>query len=146
MQWLERFRFELTVIPQRDPFQSAVENIEKYAGDTQYEFSRYQRDLAIVTEYEQEYEQVANVFKNVQTLYQLLQTISQNDYFQDEIVESFTEKAVFINKCYENTVICIAIIYVNMIDWTLSIKNSRKGPYESYFWSAYTKWIFQGTC
>lgn len=63
MQWLERFRFELTVIPQRDPFQSAVENIEKYAGDTQYEFSRYQRDLAIVTEYEQEYEQVANVFK-----------------------------------------------------------------------------------
>ncbi|MFJ8513160.1 dynamin family protein [Lysinibacillus xylanilyticus] len=95
LQWLERFRFELTVIPQRDPFQSAVENIEKYAGDTQYEFSRYQRDLAIVTEYEQEYKQVANVFKNVQTLYQLLQTISQNDYLQDEIVESFTEKAVF---------------------------------------------------
>ncbi len=63
LQWLERFRFELTVIPQRDPFQSAVENIEKYAGDTQYEFSRYQRDLAIVQEYEQEYEQVANVFK-----------------------------------------------------------------------------------
>lgn len=94
LQWLERFRFELTVIPQRDPFQSAVKNIEKYTGDTQYEFSRYQRDLAIVTEYEQEYEQVADVFKNVQTLYQLLQTISQNDYLQDEIVESFTEKAV----------------------------------------------------
>ena len=36
LQWLERFRFELTVIPQRDPFQSAVENIEKYAGYTQY--------------------------------------------------------------------------------------------------------------
>ncbi|UZM98111.1 hypothetical protein OL548_25320 [Lysinibacillus sp. MHQ-1] len=29
LQWLERFRFELTVIPRRDPFQSAVENIEK---------------------------------------------------------------------------------------------------------------------
>ncbi|MFJ7662593.1 dynamin family protein [Lysinibacillus sp. NPDC097162] len=94
LQWLERFRFELTVIPQRDPFQSAVENIEKFAGDTQYEFSRYQRDLAIVQEYEQEYEQVANVFKNVQTLYQLLQTISQNDYLQDDQVEQFTEKAV----------------------------------------------------
>ncbi|QDQ03275.1 GTP-binding protein [Lysinibacillus fusiformis] len=94
LQWLERFRFELTVIPQRDPFQSAVENIEKYAGDTQFEFSRYQRDLAIVQEYEQEYEQVANVFKKVQTLYQLLQTISQNDYLQDEIVDSFTEKAI----------------------------------------------------
>ncbi len=94
LQWLERFRFELTVIPQRDPFQSAVENIEKYAGDTQYEFSRYQRDLAIVQEYEQEYEQVANVFKKVQTLYQLLQTVSQNDYLQNEIVESFTEKAI----------------------------------------------------
>lgn len=94
LQWLERFRFELTVIPQRDPFQSAVENIEKYAGDTQYEFSRYQRDLAIVQEYEQEYEQVANVFKKAQTLYQLLQTISQNDYLQDDIVENFTEKAI----------------------------------------------------
>lgn len=94
LQWLERFRFELTVIPQRDPFQSAVENIEKFAGDTQYEFSRYQRDVAIVQEYEQEYEQVASVFKNVQTLYQLLQTISQHDYLQDDFVEQFTEKAV----------------------------------------------------
>ncbi len=94
LQWLERFRFELTIIPQRDPFQSAVENIEKFAGDTQYEFSRYQRDVAIVQEYEQEYEQVANVFKNVQTLYQLLQTISQHDYLQDDFVEQFTEKAV----------------------------------------------------
>ncbi|GLC89201.1 dynamin family protein [Lysinibacillus piscis] len=94
LQWLERFRFELTIIPQRDPFQSAVASVEKYAGDAQYEFSRYQRDLAIVTEYEQEYEQVANIFKNVQTLYQLLQTISNHDYLQDAVVDSFTEKAV----------------------------------------------------
>ncbi|MEY2367031.1 dynamin family protein [Lysinibacillus capsici] len=94
LQWLERFRFELTVIPQRDPFQSAVENIEKYAGDTQYEYSRYQRDLAIVKEYEQEYEQVANTFKQVQTLYQLLQTIAQHDYLHDSKVEEFTEIAV----------------------------------------------------
>jgi len=94
LQWLERFRFELTVIPQRDPFQSAVENIEKYAGDTQYEYSRYQRDLAIVKEYEQEYEQVANTYKQVQTLYQLLQTIAQHDYLHDSKVEEFTEIAV----------------------------------------------------
>lgn len=94
LQWLERFRFELTVIPQRDPFQSAVENIEKYTGDTQYEYSRYQRDLAIVKEYEQEYEQVANTFKQVQTLYQLLQTIAQHDYLHDSKVEEFTEIAV----------------------------------------------------
>lgn len=94
LQWLERFCFELTVIPQRDPFQSAVEHIEKYTGDTQFEFSRYQRDLAIVQEYEQEYEQVANTFKNIQTLYQLLQTISQHDYLQDKKVEEFTEIAV----------------------------------------------------
>ena len=94
LQWLERFRFELTVIPQRDPFQSAVENIEKYAGDTQYEYSRYQRDLAIIKEYEQEYEQVADTFKHVQTLYQLLQTIAQHDYLQDTKVEEFTEIAV----------------------------------------------------
>lgn len=95
LQWLERFRFELTVIPQRDPFQSAVENIEKYAGNTQYEFSRNQRDLAIVKEYEKEYEEVAQTFKHVQTLYQLLQTISQHDYLQDAKVDEFTEIAVY---------------------------------------------------
>ncbi len=32
--------------------------------------------------------------KKAQTLYQLLQTISQNDYLQDDIVENFTEKAI----------------------------------------------------
>ncbi|WP_445477581.1 dynamin family protein [Lysinibacillus irui] len=95
LQWLERFRFELTVIPQRDPFQSAVENIEKYVGDTHYEFSRNQRDLTIVKEYEQEYEEVAQTFKHVQTLYQLLQTISQHDYLQDARVDKFTEIAVY---------------------------------------------------
>lgn len=94
LQWLERFRFELTIIPQRDPFKSAVENIEKYTGDTQYEFSRYQRDIAIVSEYEQEYKEVSKVFTNVHTLYQLLQTIEQYDFLQNPIVEAFCEKAI----------------------------------------------------
>ncbi|KOS68290.1 GTP-binding protein [Lysinibacillus contaminans] len=94
LQWLERFRFELTVIPQRDPFKSAVENIEKYTGDSQYEFSRYQRDLAIVGEYEHEYKQVTEIFTNVHTLYQLLQTIEQYDFLQDPIVNAFSEKAI----------------------------------------------------
>lgn len=94
LQWLERFRFELTIIPQRDPFKSAVENIEKYTGDTQYEFSRYQRDIAIVTEYEQEYKEITEIFTNVHTLYQLLQTIEQYDFLQDPVVEAFSEKAI----------------------------------------------------
>lgn len=94
LQWLERFRFELTIIPQRDPFKSAVENIEKYTGDTQYEFSRYQRDIAIVSEYEQEYKEVSKVFTNVHTLYQLLQRIEQYDFLQNPIVEAFCEKAI----------------------------------------------------
>ena len=94
LQWLERFRFELAIIPQRDPFKSAVENIEKYTGDTQYEFSRYQRDLAIVSEYEQEYKEVSEVFTNVRTLYQLLQTIEQYDFLHDSVVKVFCEKAI----------------------------------------------------
>ena len=94
LQWLERFRFELAIIPQRDPFKSAVENIEKYTGDSQYEFSRYQRDLAIVSEYEQEYKEVSELFTNVHTLYQLVQTIEQHDCLQDPVVETFCEKAV----------------------------------------------------
>ena len=93
LQWLERFRFELAIIPQRDPFKSAVENIEKYTGDSQYEFSRYQRDLAIVSEYEKEYKEVSEVFTNVHTLYQLVQTIEQYDFLQDSVVEAFCEKA-----------------------------------------------------
>ncbi len=140
MQWLERFRFELTVIPQRDPFQSAVENIEKFAGDTQYEFSRYQRDLTIVTEYEQEYEDVANVFKNVQTLYQLLQTISQNDYLQDNIVEGFTEKAIHYQQVlreYRNMYSEYNREY-DRLD-AQHKKNSWKRINESNFWSAYPK-------
>ncbi|MFJ7735753.1 dynamin family protein [Lysinibacillus sp. NPDC097287] len=94
LQWLERFRFELTIIPQREPFKSAVQNIEKYTDDSQYEFSRYQRDLAIVSEYEQEYKQVTEVFTNVHTLYQLLQTIAQYDFLQDRIVDVFSEKVI----------------------------------------------------
>lgn len=94
LQWLERFRFELTIIPQREPFKSAVQSIEQYTSDAQYEFSRYQRDIAIVTEYEQEYQQVTEIFTNVHTLYQLLQTIEQYDFLQDRIVEAFSEKAV----------------------------------------------------
>lgn len=94
LQWLERFRFELAIILQRDPFKSAVENIEKYTGDTQYEFSRYQRDFAIVLEYEQEYKEVSEVFTNVRTLYQLLQTIEQYDFFQNPVVGAFCEKAI----------------------------------------------------
>lgn len=94
LQWLEQFRYELIHIPQRDPFKSAVENIEKYTGDTVYEFTRYQRDITIVSEYEQEYKEVSEIFTNVHTLYQLLQTIEQYDFLQDSVVEAFCEKAI----------------------------------------------------
>ncbi|MEG0260865.1 MAG: dynamin family protein, partial [Lysinibacillus sp.] len=100
LQWLERFRFDVTIIPQRDPFVSAVENIEKYSGNMTYEFSRRQRDLVIVEEYKNEYEQVSDIFAKVQTLYQLLQLISQYNYLQDEVVDEFSSKAVI----YQQTV------------------------------------------
>ena len=45
--------------------------------------------MALLTAYEEEYEHVCNVFKSVETLYQLLQTLASELYLRDETVEEF---------------------------------------------------------
>ena len=94
IDWLQRFRKEVEYIPQREPYLSAVESISKYADNEEFEFTRRQRDMALLTAYEEEYEHVCNIFKSVETLYQLLQTLTSELYLRDETVEEFEYAAL----------------------------------------------------
>lgn len=69
-----------------------------------------------------------------------MQTISQNDYLQDDIVENFTEKAINYQQMLRE--------YRNMHSEYMREyerldaqhkKNSWKRADESYFWPSYTK-------
>ena len=94
IDWLQRFRKEVEYIPQREPYLSAVESIGKYTDDEGFEFTRQQRDMALLSAYEEEYEYVCNIFKSVETLYQLLQTLTSELYLRDEKVEEFEYAAL----------------------------------------------------
>ena len=94
IDWLQRFRKEVEYIPQREPYLSAVEIIGKYTGSEGFEFTRQQRDMALLTAYGEEYEHVCNIFKSVETLYQLLQTLTSELYLRDEKVEEFEYAAL----------------------------------------------------
>lgn len=94
IDWLQRFRKEVEYIPQREPYLSAVESIRKYTDNEGFEFTRQQRDKALLTAYEEEYEHVCNIFKSVETLYQLLQMLTSELYLRDETVEDFEHAAL----------------------------------------------------
>lgn len=98
INWLERLRKEVELIPFREPYVSAFANVEQYSSDFDLEFTRTQRDLALIAAYEEEYASVSNVFKGVQTLYQLLQKFASDLYLRDPLVEKYEEKAVFYQK------------------------------------------------
>lgn len=98
IHWLERFRKEIEFIPTREPYVSAYENVERYYADIDYEFTRQQRDVALIESYEEEYRNVSHVFKEVQTLYQLLQKLASDLYLRDPLVEKFEEIAVLYQK------------------------------------------------
>ena len=98
IHWLELLRKEIELIPSREPYKSAFENVEQYHSNTDLEFTRQQRDMALITSYEEEYENVSKVFKEVQTLYQLLQKLSSDLYLRDPIVEKYEEMAGLYQK------------------------------------------------
>ncbi|WP_274307118.1 dynamin family protein [Solibacillus daqui] len=98
INWLERFRKEVELIPFREPYVSAFANVEQYSSDFDLEFTRKQRDLALISAYEEEYASVSNVFKGVQTLYQLLQKLASDLYLRDPLVEKYEEIAVLYQK------------------------------------------------
>ena len=91
--WLERFRKEIENIPTREPYVSAIEVLKKYKEENQLELSKEKRDQAIIETYANDYKQTANVFKEVQTLYQLLKVIGSELYLRDEVTEKFEELA-----------------------------------------------------
>lgn len=98
IHWLERLRKEIEMIPSREPYISAFENVEQFQSEAEFEFTRQQRDLALITSYEEEYQTVSTVFKEVQTLYQLLQKLASDLYLRDPLVEKFEEIAALYQK------------------------------------------------
>lgn len=98
IHWLNRFRKEVESIPTREPYISAHLSVEQYQSDLELESTRKQRDLALITAYEEEYENVSKVFKQVQTLYQLLQKLASDLYLRDSVVEKYEEIAGLYQK------------------------------------------------
>ncbi|WP_042473021.1 dynamin family protein [Bacillus ndiopicus] len=92
--WLSRLQTELAMIPERDPYLSALENVKKYVEEAKVEFSLQQRDRAILGAFEEEYKQASQVLKSVQTLYQLLQVLATELYLRDETIEQFEGQAI----------------------------------------------------
>ena len=91
--WLLQLQREYEYIPLREPYSSAIENMNKQVEASQLESSREKRDLAIIQTYALDYEQTANTFKEVETLYQLLKVIGSELYLRDDLTESFEELA-----------------------------------------------------
>ncbi|WP_332645534.1 dynamin family protein [Lysinibacillus sp. 54212] len=94
IEWLNRFKREVEQIPSKEPYLSSRQNIEKYNSGGGFEYTREQRDMAILTAYEEEYEHVCHIFKPIQTLYQLLQLLTSELYLRDERVELFEDYAL----------------------------------------------------
>ncbi|WPK11026.1 dynamin family protein [Lysinibacillus louembei] len=93
-KWLSRFLSELQMIPERDPYLSALTNVKKYVEEANVEFSLQQRDKAILAAFEEDYKQASQVLKSVQTLYQLLQVLATELYLRDETIEQFEAQAI----------------------------------------------------
>lgn len=93
VNWLELFNMEMKRIPNREPFMSAATNIVQFNRDHNNGTTKEERDRAIIQAYRQEYKEVSEVFKNVETLYQLLQKLASTFYLRDQKIEQFEEIA-----------------------------------------------------
>lgn len=120
--WLERFRKEIENIPTREPYISAIEVLRKHKEEVQLEFSREKRDLAIIQTYAVDYKQTANLFKEVQTLYQLLKVIGSELYLRDDVTERFEELATN----YQHQVRSYRTIYSEYESYFATLKKDIK--------------------
>lgn len=93
MHWLKQLEQEITLIPQREPYLSALSSIKNYHEEITLDITR-EREFKKLAEYEQEYEHVSQIMKDIQTLYQLLQTVEYENYLKDQHVEIFLELAL----------------------------------------------------
>jgi Dynamin family len=94
-QWIELFEREVKLIPEREPYLSAANYMKNLATfNNTIERSSYERDLKILSEYEKEYAHISQIFKNIQTLYQLLQVLEFEKYLKDDRVDLFVTLAI----------------------------------------------------
>ncbi|MBK3494161.1 dynamin family protein [Viridibacillus sp. YIM B01967] len=93
IKWLKRFQTEVELIPQREPYLSAYNLLVQHQLAKHTESSRKQIENQKLSTYEKEYREASLVFKDVQTLYQLLQVISNNKHFKSYDVIVFVEYA-----------------------------------------------------
>lgn len=98
IQWLDIFYVEVKYLLNREPLMSAKERLESVSGGESFEYSRTQRDMAILDAYADEYKNAAHKFKEVQTLYQLLSLLTKEIHLRDESIEHFEEVAVSYQK------------------------------------------------
>lgn len=123
IHWLERLRKEVEVIPAREPYISAFENVEQFQPASEFEFRRQQRDMALIASYDEEYQSDSGVFNDVQTLYQLLQKVSSEVYLRDSLVEEYEEIAVL----YQQSVRDYRKLHVEYtMEYTRMEKNYKK--------------------
>ncbi|GEL03676.1 hypothetical protein [Rummeliibacillus stabekisii] len=92
--WVKRFRAELEIIEEREPYNSSLKTLTSFIEefdelkDTQYEENQF------VAEMISEYEKLSCLFKEIHTLYQLVQALKQQDLFkEDSIFGKFKELA-----------------------------------------------------
>ncbi|AMO85435.1 Dynamin family protein [Solibacillus isronensis B3W22] len=98
LQWLERLRVEMNTIPAREPYVSAFEYIVQHQGNLHIDAAQLQQDKALITSFEKQYETVSKVFKEVQTLFQLLQILESYSYLHDPVVDMYEETAALYQK------------------------------------------------
>lgn len=93
-KWLKQLHFELQVIPEREPYVTAMSSVRKYAEEKETASSIEQRDSALLQAFEEEYKSVSQCLRHVETLYQLLQVLATELYLRDAKVEMFEEQAL----------------------------------------------------
>lgn len=98
IQWLERLRVEINTIPAREPYESVFEYVIQHQSGFNSDPAQLQQDKALIDSLDKQYEWVSNVFKEVQTLFQLLQTLESHSYLRDPIIDMYEEMAVLYQK------------------------------------------------
>ena len=93
IEWLERFDIETSLLPEREPLLSAVQELERYHANVMLETAKQQESIAAIQQHEKSYQKAAKVFEQVRTLYQLVQQIEGFEALQNPTIEDFIAKA-----------------------------------------------------
>lgn len=93
IHWLKRFQTELDIIQDREPYNSSYQIVKDYAEN----FESIETEKVIqnkqISKLTSLYEETSNIFKEVETLYQLLQVIENSPLTNNSHLSAFKEKA-----------------------------------------------------